>query len=113
MRNAILGALLVAGLWVLAAEDAGGRDRLAAAGTGYTEAAGQELITLASPAGENRQMLTIVDPRTRAICVYHVETATGVITLKSVRNIHWDLQMLDYNGANPLPAELRAMFGQK
>jgi hypothetical protein len=58
-------------------------------------------------------MLTIVDPRTRAICVYHVEMATGAIALKSARNIHWDLQMTDYNGVSPLPGELRSMFGQK
>lgn len=112
MRNVMLGALLVAGLWMLVAEAAGGKAGVAAAGPA-TEGAGQELVTLATPVGENRQMLTIVDPRTRAICVYHVETATGAIALKSARNIHWDLQMTDYNGVSPLPGELRSMFGQK
>jgi hypothetical protein len=110
MRNVVLGALIVAGLWMLVADAAGGK---LGAGGPVIEGAGQELVTLATPVGENRQMLTIVDPRTRAICVYHVETATGAIALKSARNIHWDLQMTDYNGVSPLPGELRSMFGQK
>jgi hypothetical protein len=112
MRNAFLGALAIAGLWMLVAGAAGGRDRVSAAGPA-TEGVGQELVTLATPVGEKGQMLTIVDPRTRAICVYHVELATGAIALKSARNIHWDLQMTDYNGVSPLPGELRSMFGQK
>jgi hypothetical protein len=93
--------------------DAAGGKAKAAAGAAATEGAGQELVTLATPVGDNRQMLTIVDPRTRSICVYHVEMATGAIALKSARNIHWDLQMTDYNGVSPLPGELRSMFGQK
>lgn len=113
MRNAVVGALFVAGLWVLVAPAAGGRERVATAGPVASEGAGAELVTLATPVGENRQMLTIVDPRTRAICVYHVEMASGAIALKSVRNIHWDLQMTDYNGVSPLPGELRSMLGQK
>jgi hypothetical protein len=111
MRNALWGALGIAGLWMFCAETSGGRDRLSAA-PAVTEGAGHELVTLSTPVGENRQMLTIVDPRTRAICVYDVDP-TGRIALKSVRNIHWDLQMLEYNGVSPLPGELRAMSGHK
>ncbi len=111
MRNAVWGALLIAGLWMICAETSGGRHRLSAAGPVATEGTGHELVTLSTPVGENRQMLTIVDPRTRAICVYHVEP-TGQIALKGARNIHWDLQMLDYNGVSPLPEELRSMLGQ-
>ena len=109
MRNAMLGALLIAGLWIAAEA---GRSQLSAAGP-TVEAVGHELVTLATPAGDNRQMLTIVDPRARAICVYHVETASGAIALKSVRNIHWDLQMVDYNGVSPLPGDLRSMSAQR
>ena len=113
MRNAVLGALVIASLWMLVAGVAGGRDRLAAAGPVASEGAGQELVTLATPVGDNRQMLTIVDPRTRAICVYHVELATGAIALKSVRHIHWDLQMTEYNTLAPLPREIQHTFGQR
>jgi hypothetical protein len=98
---------------MVCAEVSGGRERLSAAGPVATEGAGHELVTLSTPVGENRQMLTIVDPRMRAICVYHVEAATGAIALKSVRNFHHDQQMIEYNGVSPLPSELRSMLGQK
>ena len=68
---------------------------------------------MATPVGDNRQMLTVVDTRTRVISVYHVDNASGAITLKGVRNIHWDLQMVEYNGVSPLPGELRSMLGQR
>jgi len=70
------------------------------------------LTTLSSPIGENRQQLTVVDPDMRVISVYHID-AKGEITLKSVRNIHWDLQMVDFNSSSPLPREIRALLEQK
>jgi hypothetical protein len=75
-----------------------------------TEAGASGLITLTSPAGENRQLLTVIDPRTRAVSVYHVDALTGTLSLKSVRNIHWDLQMVEFNGVSPLPREIRSML---
>jgi hypothetical protein len=57
-------------------------------------------------------MLCIVDPRLRAVSVYHIDVPTGAITLKGVRNIQWDLQMMEFNGVSPLPGELRSMLGQ-
>jgi hypothetical protein len=39
--------------------------------------------------------------------VYHVERSTGEITLKSVRNLTWDLQMVQFNSGNPLPQDIR------
>jgi hypothetical protein len=57
-----------------------------------------------------RQQLTIIDPRTRVLGIYHVDTQSGAITLKSVRNISWDLQMVEFNGTNPLPRDVRALL---
>lgn len=113
MRNALLGAVIIAGLWMASVGIAPGRDRLSAGQTSPVEGFGHELITLTMPAGDNRQMLTVVDPRTQAVCVYHVDVPSGSITLKSARNIHYDLQMMDYNGVSPLPGELRSMLGQR
>jgi hypothetical protein len=117
MRNVVLGALFIAGLWMASVGVAPGRERLSASTTGTqgpgAEGCGQELITLSTPAGDNRQMLTVIDPRTRAVAVYHIDTPSGAITLKGVRNISWDLQMVEYNGVSPLPGELRSMLGQK
>ena len=31
----------------------------------------------------------------------------------SVRNIHWDLQMMEFNGVNPLPREIRLQLEQR
>ncbi len=45
--------------------------------------------------------------------VYHVESATGEIALKSVRRFHWDLQMDEFNGDSPSPREIRALIEQR
>ena len=52
----------------------------------------------------------IIDPKTRVMCVYQIDSATGVVALKSVRNFHWDLQMSEFNAVSPLPREIRAML---
>jgi hypothetical protein len=39
--------------------------------------------------------------------VYQIEPQTGMITLKSVRRIAWDLQLTDFNTSNPLPQDIR------
>lgn len=57
-----------------------------------------------------RQLLTVFDPETLALCVYHVETDSGEISLKSVRNLTWDMQMVELNGKSPLPQEIRSML---
>jgi hypothetical protein len=56
--------------------------------------------------------VTVIDPATRAMSVYHVSLATGEVTLKSVRRIHWDLQMNEFNATHPLPGEIRSMIEQ-
>jgi hypothetical protein len=71
------------------------------------------LIALACSAGDHRQQLTVVDPELRVVGVYHIDSATGEIVLKSVRNIHWDLQMVEFNGSNPTPREIRTHIEQR
>jgi hypothetical protein len=51
--------------------------------------------------------VTVVDTRQRVMAVYHVDRTTGESTLKSVRNITWDLQMTDFNTGKPLPQDIR------
>ncbi len=43
----------------------------------------------------------------------HIDHATGVISLKSVRNIHADLLMDEFNTESPLPKEIRAILDQR
>jgi hypothetical protein len=71
------------------------------------------LIALATPIGEQRQQVTVIDPEKRVLSVYHIELASGEVTLKSVRNIHWDLQMTEFNGTSPLPREVRSLIEQR
>ena len=65
---------------------------------------------MAAPAGEKSQLITVLDPRQHVMCVYHVDLATGKIALRSVRNIHWDLQMMYLNNESPLPLEIRSLL---
>lgn len=62
---------------------------------------------------DGRQQTTVIDVRTRAMAVYHVNPQTGVITLKSVRNLGWDLQIDDYNSGKPQPREVRALVERR
>ena len=87
---------------------------MAYAGPGANgSASGHELITLTSSIDDHRQQLTVIDPRLRVIGVYHVQLDTGEIALKSVRNFHWDLQMVEFNSTSPLPREIRTILEQK
>jgi hypothetical protein len=117
MRNAGRGIVIVAGL-VLAVVGTGlllssafaQRPLVNSADRGI---ASGELITLAAPAGDGRQQLVVIDPRMRVMSVYQIDLATGQVALKSVRNIHWDLQMDEFNGASPSPREIRSLLPQK
>jgi len=71
------------------------------------------LMVLCETVAQKYQQVTVIDPRREVISVYHVDLANGVIALRSVRNIHWDLQMSDYNGQRPLPREIRALSEQR
>jgi hypothetical protein len=66
-------------------------------------------VTLTTALGENRQQLLVIDPELHVMGVYHVDS-NGEVTLKSVRNFHWDLQMEQFNGTNPLPREIRSLM---
>jgi hypothetical protein len=76
-------------------------------------AASGEIIALNFDAGGGRQHITLVDPRTHMMCVYAIDPASGEISLRSVRNVHWDMQMDEFNGTNPSPREIRSLLGNK
>lgn len=112
MKTAVLGALVGASL-VLGAV-ALGQDLASRAGATGTPGAGSpELISLSAVVGDHRQQVVLVDPRERVMGVYQVDGATGEIALRSVRNFHWDLQMLEFNATSPLPREVRSLLEQK
>ena len=100
--------LLACGTFVAAGSRGGAAERVLPA-----EAAGGLLATHVMPLGDTRQQLTVVDPQMRVVSVYHIDTASGAIVLKSVRNIHWDMQMVEFNGSIPSPREIRALLEQR
>jgi len=115
MRMAVLGASLVASLLLVTV--VGGllpsvgfaqRPALPAASGGNGE-----LVTMAVPVDDRRQQVTVIDTAKRVMSVYHIDTASGEISLKSVRSIQWDLQMVEFNGTSPLPREIRSLLEQK
>jgi hypothetical protein len=70
------------------------------------------LVTLSTSTPEQEQV-TLIDPETRTMAVYHIDKTSGKIVLKSVRNIHYDLKMIEFNGAEPLPGEIRSLLGER
>ena len=67
------------------------------------------LIALDATASDGSRQLTLVDPKQRVMCVYRIDTASGAISLQSVRNVRWDLLMDEFNTGNPSPQEIRAL----
>ncbi|MEM1303462.1 MAG: hypothetical protein AAGG46_01110 [Planctomycetota bacterium] len=51
--------------------------------------------------------LVVVDSRQKVIAVYSIDPSSGEISLSSVRNITWDLQLPEHNTTKPLPKEIR------
>ena len=77
--------------------------------------AADQLIALPFEAADGKQQVTIVDPRTRVIAVYQVDKVSGSLALRSVRNVHWDLLMEEYNTSHgsPTPRDIRALAEQR
>jgi hypothetical protein len=110
MKKAVLGALVGAGLAIvgLAAAPEHGELPVPRFAAGQS-AAGGDLIALSALVGDKYQQVTVIDGKNRVIAVYHVELATGEVKLRCVRNIHWDLQLMHYNGQSPLPREIQSL----
>ncbi|NIP84512.1 MAG: hypothetical protein GTO03_02720 [Planctomycetales bacterium] len=111
MRRMVIGVGLLAGVVVLA-RGAVTAPEPVFANQPVSLPAGQNLIALTHTLEDGHQQLTVVDPKLRAVAVYHIHPANGALTLRSVRNIHWDLQMSQFNGVSPLPQQIRSMLEQ-
>lgn len=64
----------------------------------------------ATPLEDGRQMLLMVDQQNRALAIYHVDPSSGTLTLKSTRDVRWDLMVEDFNAQEPKPAALKKML---
>ena len=71
--------------------------------------AGGALIAHVAAGESGPQLVTVIDTQRRVMAVYQVDRSSGEITLKSVRNLTWDLEMMAYNSGEPLPQNIRDM----
>jgi hypothetical protein len=117
MKFAMLGALVGAGLVVFAVQgpspsgEALAQRFAAQRANTHDVNDASDLIVMSSASGDPgapAQQVTIVDPKSRTMAVYHVQATTGEIELKSVRKFDWDLQMEEFNATSPLPREVRS-----
>jgi hypothetical protein len=69
-----------------------------------------DLIAFSSP---DAQQVTLIDKARQVMSVYHLDAKTGQITLRSIRCFRWDLEMDEFNGAEPSPAQIRSLIGSK
>ena len=90
----------------------GSSEPVSVAPTPLVAGAPPALVTYVGTAAGDTQIITVIDPAQRAMAIYHVNGTTGEIALKSVRNMTWDLQMVQYNSGKPLPQEVRDMRTQ-
>jgi hypothetical protein len=112
MRTVLLGGLIGAGLAIAAVGATPDRGELRIQRPAPCEAATPvgELIALSTTVDNQYQQVTVIDPKLRAISVYHVELTSGDIKLCCVRNIRWDLQLEYFNGKDLTPPEIRSML---
>jgi hypothetical protein len=59
---------------------------------------------------DGRRLLIVVDTGSRHAAVYHVDAASGSLTLKSARDLSWDLTLADFNAQEPKPAALKKLL---
>lgn len=117
MRGLLGGVLLVSA--VIAVGVVGLADAQVPRGAGHERpaadraASSPDLLALSHDGPDGRQQVTIVDPRQRVMAVYHIDRVTGALTLKSVRNLTWDLQIEDFNSGTPAPRDIRALKDQQ
>jgi hypothetical protein len=104
-RGLAVAAVIVAGwLWL-----AGGQTAAQRPAPPESVAPGGLWIS-ASPLDESRRLLLVIDPQFKNAAVYHLEAATGALTLKSTRDISYDLMVGDFNAQAPKPADLKKML---
>lgn len=105
VRPAAAAVVLAAVLASVASSQAPGSRQPPANGPGATG-----LWISDTPLEDGRRLLVIVDPATRHAAVYHLDPATGTLTLASARDLTWDLSLDEFNVREPRPAALRKML---
>jgi hypothetical protein len=113
MRRSLFG-VLIGTVLVIGVTAGQGSSEPAGVGQGpfAPDPSSSALVTHVLPAESGSQAVVVVDAGQRVMAVYHVDKTTGEIALRSVRNLTWDLQMLEFNSGEPLPQDIRDMRGE-
>ncbi len=121
MRSRIV-FLLVACLAILAApwfltpvqsqQPLGGIPSLPGASTSASASSAGDIICNVQLLPNGRTQVIVMDATTRSLASYHVDSDSGVISLKSVRSIFADLKLEEFNGMAPPVAEVRGVVGK-
>ncbi len=86
--------------WSAAAQQSYTPDPAAAFGS-------RELVTHFQDQSQGPTILTVVDPQTHVLAVYHISRDNGEISLKSVRNFELDLRLTSHNVGGLKPEDIR------
>lgn len=73
-------------------------------------ASGGPLWVSESPVDDTTRLLIVVDQESRRTAIYQINAQTGMLTLRSTRDISWDLMVSDFNATEPRPAALQKML---
>jgi len=115
MRRSLFGVLWIAVLVLGIAVGQSSSEPAAVGQVAFTPSPSLSAGTLTThvlPAEGGPAAVVVVDTSQRVLAVYHVDRATGEIALRSVRNLNWDLQMLEFNSGEPLPQDIRKLHGE-
>jgi hypothetical protein len=107
MQRSLTGVFIATAFGAIVAAGPVFEHSASAAQDAQTSGSAGNLITHMSAVEGQPLVLTVIDTNLRAMAVYQVDRQTGEITLKSVRNFTWDLQMKDFNTGKPLPQDIR------
>jgi hypothetical protein len=108
MRHSLVGALIVAGFVIAITAGRGVSEPTYDPSLNSLPAQYDGLVMHVTADDSQPQVVTVIDPRQRVLAVYHVDRSTGKIVPKSIRNITWDLQMIEFNSGDPLPQDIRS-----
>ena len=73
---------------------------------------GNNYLLMSSQDTEEGQQLTVIDVKTKAICVYLIQRGSGKIKLLSARNARWDFELDEFNSDTPTPREIQRLIQQ-
>ncbi len=72
-----------------------------------------DLLGFSNATAEGGQLITLIDASQKVMSVYHVDSQSGQITLRSVRRLAFDFAIEEFNANPPLPADIRQMLGRR